>query len=142
MKANNEHGAVMVLSIFQEEAALHRGGKGLKIQREWSEMRFSSLAFGLSKFAVMKSLLTVVMVCSASVWGVVTGCEIADAQRIRIGLNDGVQGVCSNNGEEISCTYQQDEGWTCSGPQGQTNAFAPQGDELPQSLIDQTCGCM
>ena len=104
-------------------------------------MRFSSLKLELSIFVVMKSLLTVVILYTASVWSVVIGCEIEDAQRVQIGLNDGIQGRCSNNGEAISCTYQQDEGWTCSGPQGQINAFAPEGDELPQSLIDQACGC-
>ena len=104
-------------------------------------MGFLNLALVLSKFAVTRSLLMIIVLGAGSLGYVVMGCEIEDAQRVQIGLNDGIQGRCSNNGEAISCTYQQGEGWTCSGPQGQINAFTPEGDELPQSLIDQTCGC-
>jgi hypothetical protein len=67
--------------------------------------------------------------------GVASACSIQDRKEVQIGDSTGVVGVCSNNGQPISCTFVAGEGITCDGPAGSYN-----GDDL-NALIFSACGC-
>ena len=86
---------------------------------------------------MMKPLRVALLVSVCAAWSIVQACEIENAENIEIGTNEGVQGTCSNNGQEISCYADESGGWTCEGPQGHYNAYGG----LTESLIDEACGC-
>jgi hypothetical protein len=65
----------------------------------------------------------------------VFACTIADPQKVEIGANRGIEGLCSNNDEEISCEYVTGEGVRCDGPEG---SFS--GPDL-STVIFSACGC-
>lgn len=65
----------------------------------------------------------------------VQACSIQQ-QRTIDGMDGGVGGYCSNNGQPVTCRYTPGDGWTCEGPQG---SYSGMGD--PRSLVNQTCGC-
>ena len=67
----------------------------------------------------------------------VFACEILDKRKIHRGFNDGIEGVCSNNGSPIQCLYRgkYSGGITCSGPQGTNSGY-----DL-ENLIYSVCGC-
>ena len=82
----------------------------------------------------MKAFITALLFLA---WGVVQACEIDNAEKIQVGVSEGVTGQCSNNGQAITCNADQGGGWTCEGPQGRYNGLGG----LTESLIDQACGC-
>ncbi len=69
----------------------------------------------------------------------VYACEVQDAREIKMGVDKGFKGRCSNNGKVITCTHDKNKpSWSCQGPKGRYNAA---GRELKQTLIVETCGC-
>jgi hypothetical protein len=67
--------------------------------------------------------------------GVASACSIQERKEVQAGDSKGVEGVCSNNGAAISCTFVAGEGITCDGPAGSYN-----GNDL-DALISSACGC-
>jgi hypothetical protein len=66
---------------------------------------------------------------------VASACSIQSKKETQIGDNKAVEGVCSNNGLPISCTFVSGEGITCDGPGGGYNGY-----DL-NALIFSACGC-
>lgn len=62
-------------------------------------------------------------------------CSILDKRSVTIGLDEGVSGRCSNNGEPITCILEDDERWQCDGPMGTFHGFNL------ESVIVQACQC-
>ncbi|HUK99850.1 MAG TPA: hypothetical protein VLX29_03245 [Nitrospirota bacterium] len=67
--------------------------------------------------------------------GVAYACTIENAQKTEIGDNRGIEGICSNSEENISCEYVTGEGVKCDGPEG---SFS--GADL-SNVIFSACGC-
>lgn len=51
--------------------------------------------------------------------GLANACTILNKRQVRIGVEQGIEGNCANNGERIACTLSQDE--------GASTAWAPAG---------------
>jgi len=83
-------------------------------------MNFANVILGMAIF------------CSYSVS---FACSIQDPQDVHGRLNDGVEGVCSNNGFPISCEYTGDNEVSCDGPAG---SYA--GNNL-NNIVFSSCGC-
>jgi hypothetical protein len=58
-------------------------------------------------------------------------CELENSQQ----TDNGVSGRCPNSGQEIRCTFETGEGWTCNGPMGEYS-----GSDL-QGAVEAACGC-
>jgi hypothetical protein len=82
------------------------------------------------KIAVMVFAAAMVF-CS----GVASACSVQNKKEIQSGDNKGFEGVCSNNGLPISCSFVPGEGITCDGPGGGYNGY-----DL-NALIFSACGC-
>lgn len=68
--------------------------------------------------------------------GWVDACSIVDKQEFRLGVDNGIQGRCANNGWRIACTVSQaEQEINCEGPEGVFN-----GDRI-QYLVMAACGC-
>lgn len=66
----------------------------------------------------------------------VEACNIVNERRVRIGLDQGIRGQCANNGQEIFCSTNIDEGGIfCQGPGGSVN-----GNNI-RMLVWSACGC-
>jgi len=83
------------------------------------------------KRAVIGAFMAVVLLSH----GVASACSIQDRKDVQVGDSKGVEGVCSNNGAAIACTFVAGEGITCNGPAGSYN-----GNDL-NALIFSACGC-
>lgn len=63
-------------------------------------------------------------------------CSIVDKRSFRLGVDNGIQGRCANNGWRIACTVSQTEQEiSCEGPEGVFN-----GDQI-KYLVMAACGC-
>jgi len=68
--------------------------------------------------------------------GLANACTILNKRQVRIGVEQGIEGNCANNGERIACTLSQDEGGiNCVGPGGSYN-----GPNMG-NLVFSACGC-
>jgi len=82
-----------------------------------------------------RSILVAIVTAVLLFHGVAAACTMLNKKEVQIGDKKGVQGVCSNNGLPISCTFISGEGISCDGPEGGVN-----GNDL-SSLIFSVCGC-
>ena len=84
------------------------------------------------KLNLLVLLVTTMLMSNASV-----ACDIEQKRSVHQGVNEGVAGVCSNNGGQIECfnAGENSGGLTCSGPEGSAS-----GTSL-QNLIFSVCGC-
>jgi hypothetical protein len=83
----------------------------------------------------MKTAVIVTIITFLSCHGVAAACSIQNRHEVQIGSSKGVEGVCSNNGSSITCTFDNGEGITCDGPAGSYN-----GNDL-NALVYSACGC-
>ena len=67
--------------------------------------------------------------------GTAQPCEIDNARDVKLGVQKGTQGTCSNNGLKIICYYETKRRLYCMGPEGNFS-----GDE-PDNVIASACGC-
>jgi hypothetical protein len=87
----------------------------------------------------MRSIVTVWIALLSIAGNSLLACEIEQARNFEVGISKGIEGKCSNNGEEITCTLDANEpSWTCKGPGGR---FDHLGEDLTQTLIAQACEC-
>jgi|GEM_PF-4422424 len=70
-----------------------------------------------------------------SIHGHAQVCSIVDKKKVTIGLQQGISGRCSNNGEAITCFLDNDERWQCDGPLG---TFS--GDNVANVIVE-ACEC-
>ena len=70
-----------------------------------------------------------------SAHGQVDVCSIVDKRRVNTGLQQGISGRCSNNGEPITCFLDNNERWQCDGPAGTLY-----GDNV-ENVIIEACQC-
>lgn len=69
------------------------------------------------------------------IWSFAQACEIKDARPGKLGADKAVSGKCPN-GLRISCEYNEDEGWSCDGPEGNYSGAA-----TLEAAVAPACGC-
>jgi hypothetical protein len=62
-------------------------------------------------------------------------CQIVGAEEVSFGVNRTIEGTCSNNGETIRCTLNNDDSVTCNGPAGTYTGYHK------DTMIFSACGC-
>jgi hypothetical protein len=62
-------------------------------------------------------------------------CQMLDAEEINFGVNRTIEGTCSNDGESIRCSLNNDDSATCDGPAGTYTGY----DKA--TMIFSACGC-
>jgi hypothetical protein len=82
-----------------------------------------------------RTVIGAVIAVALLLHGVASACSIQNRKEVQIGDSKGVEGVCSNNGQPISCKFDAGEGITCDGPGGSYT-----GNDL-DSLVFSACGC-
>lgn len=62
-------------------------------------------------------------------------CRVLDADEVNFGVNRAFEGTCSNNGEPIRCSLNNDDSVTCNGPTGTFTGYHK------DTMIYSACGC-
>ena len=62
-------------------------------------------------------------------------CGIENARDVKLGVHQGIEGTCSNNGLKVICTYETSRRLKCVGPDGSYS-----GDDA-DTVIFSACGC-
>jgi hypothetical protein len=62
-------------------------------------------------------------------------CSIVDKKTVNLGLQEGISGRCSNNGQPITCFLDNNEGWQCDGPAGTLHGIDV------KNIIIEACQC-
>ena len=83
----------------------------------------------------MKLTITLISIIMLFCHGTAYACTIENGQRTEVGDNKGIEGACSDSGDDISCELDTDEGATCDGPDGSYS-----GPDLSE-VINAACGC-
>ena len=63
-------------------------------------------------------------------------CEMQNPEPIQVGEEKGFQGTCPNTGEQVTCTLDEGDGWTCDGSEGGVSGFGDMNE-----FVSQACGC-
>ena len=77
------------------------------------------------------SLILVLVFC----YSIASACTIKNPKNVDMGSSKGIEGVCSDTNEAISCEYLSGAGVRCKGPAG---SFS--GGDL-SNVIFSACGC-
>ena len=77
-----------------------------------------------TRIALLGSLLLTLNTAQAS-------CETENSEQ----TSNGVSGQCPSSGQEIGCTLETGEGWTCNRPMGEYSG------SLLQGAAEAACGC-
>lgn len=83
----------------------------------------------------MKATITTFFILLFLTHSIALACSIRDQKKVQIGVNEGIEGVCSNNGLLISCEDIGDDEISCSGPGGGYSGYDLDG------LIFSACEC-
>jgi hypothetical protein len=64
-------------------------------------------------------------------------CFMVDPERGEMGTRPAIRGACSNSGESVSCSFADEDRWTCSAPNGSYTDL----DVRFASVVALACGC-
>jgi hypothetical protein len=83
----------------------------------------------------MKSYTVITFVLGCTLWVFSQACEIENKTEITQGDNPGVTGNCSTDGSQVTCSFDDDSGWTCDGPAGTFSG------DSQDNTVAYACGC-